>query len=218
MPAGTIERRELKEMLAALLAHWREIERDIKRAELIKSEVSIPAINELRYAGRQLLNGVLTYGNGRMSDAQRRTLYKRLVIAEQYLLNAEHDVIDSVLKFVGDTVVFLDDEYGISEITIIYPEYPRIRQRLSECYALVMETRQDYNKRKENYRKIKREYLEEIAGSVEQMREAEIKAKTIRRQLEAKLAAEKARADKYRLFNYIAGAASIVSLLLAVLT
>lgn len=217
MPSGTIERRELKEMLAALLAHWREIERDIKRAELIKSEVSIPAINELRYAGRQLLNGVLTYGNGRMSDAQRRTLYKRIIIAEQYLLNAEHDVIDSVLKFVGDTVVFLDDEYGISEITIIYPDYPRIRQRLSECYNLVMETREDYSKRQENYRRIKREYTEEIAGAVEQMREAEIKAKTIRRQLQAKLDAEKARADMHRLFNYIAGAASIVGLLLAVL-
>jgi hypothetical protein len=42
--------------LSRLLAYWRTIEFWIKKAEQVNDEAIIPAINELRYASRQIFN------------------------------------------------------------------------------------------------------------------------------------------------------------------
>lgn len=51
-------RNGVRDDLSRLLSHWKAVELWIKRAEQVNKKAVIPAINELRYASRQLFQAV----------------------------------------------------------------------------------------------------------------------------------------------------------------
>ncbi len=54
-------RRDKKREFEELLAYWRDIECWIKTAEQVNTRAVIPAINELRYAARQLFCAIVLF-------------------------------------------------------------------------------------------------------------------------------------------------------------
>lgn len=97
-------------------------------------------------------------------------------MAEQYLLNAAHDVADSIITYYADVIDIIRSQYGAPEITIHYPEFPLLCKRLRECEKLVRETRQDYEKRRENYDKVRTEYFDYFVDEFEKLQNAEVNA------------------------------------------
>ncbi len=109
----------VREDLARLLSHWNTIEFWIKRAEQVNKKAVIPAINELRYASRQLFQAVKLFQNEEFSDGDKSVIRKRIIIAEQYLLNADHDVCDAIVGFFDENIEYLDKRYGLPYFSMI---------------------------------------------------------------------------------------------------
>lgn len=152
LPAAAAEER-----IEKLLIHWSQVEESIKSAELIEHKVTIPAINELRYAGRQLLWAIIEFRKGRDNEPDR--LEKAIVNAEQYLINADHDVVDAVTLFFGRRIDELNFRYGRAAIAAKYPAYDELCEIKVSCYRLIEESRRDSTKRRSIYAEIKRSYL-----------------------------------------------------------
>ena len=87
-------RAKAKADISCLLDKWKTVELWIKRAEQINGSAMIPAINELRYASRQLFNAIHLYDKAPIAIEEREKIKKRIIISEQYLLNSEHDISD----------------------------------------------------------------------------------------------------------------------------
>lgn len=208
-------RTRTKNELVRLLAYWRVIERGIKRAEQINGEAVIPAINELRYASRQLLNIQVVFDNAALTKGQMSAIQKRLIIADQYLLNADHDTIDGSLSFYRKIIKRLNDEFGAPEITKHYHSYPAICDLVVDCEALVEETRYDYEKRKVNYDKIRDNHLETLVKAYRKFENAEIDALYDKASLQRQLDIKNRSLRIYKGISLIGAIASIISIPLA---
>ena len=170
-------RSRASEDLARLLVHWRTIEFWIKRAEQINGEAVIPAINELRYASRQIFQAVKLLGKNTLNPGECHVIEKRLIIAEQYLLNADHDVCDAIISFFAENIKHLDSNYGVSNISVFFVEYPALRRRIKECYDLIANSRGEYDDRKKNYGDIRSNHFVHILEAYQHLIDAEVSAK-----------------------------------------
>lgn len=181
-------RKEADQEILRLLEHWRQVERSIKRAEQISGKAVIPAINELRYASRQLFTASqILRKDGALGDGDQSILRKRITIAEQYLLNADHDAIDGPVTHYRRYIDRLNKEFGVAAITKHFHKYPDICDQVSECEALIDETRLYYDKRKENYDKIRGNHIETLVSAYREFENAEIDALFEKAELERQI-------------------------------
>ncbi|TCQ16413.1 hypothetical protein [Rhizobium sp. PP-CC-3G-465] len=157
---------------------WRRIERLLKKAERVQDSVAIAAINELRYAGRQLFV-VSSYftATAAMAPAQKRSIQRRLVIADQYLKNAEHDIVDALVKYFLKVTSEADQRIGRARITEYFIEYPLFCKDIVACYDLIEETRADETKRFVNYETIYGTYFDLLVNRYRNFLEAEVSAR-----------------------------------------
>lgn len=80
--------------LSSILASWREAEARLKRTERVRRELIIPAVNELRYAGFHLLEGLTS------NDESQRT--EQLTKAHRHCKRACYDAVEAeVLYLIG---------------------------------------------------------------------------------------------------------------------
>ncbi len=135
-----------------LIHRWRNIERQVKKVERIQQSVVIAAINELRYAGRQLFEiPVYFVQDEPQTPAQRSIIRRRLCVADQYLRNAEHDIVDALMGYFGEITFAATDTFGKAKIIEHFDEYPAFLRLLSQCGEKIEESRQDAGKRDESY-------------------------------------------------------------------
>ena len=81
-------------LFADIQREWNAAEESIKRSEQIALDVSIPAISELRYAGRRLVDAMDIAQNG--GNAQKVTAV--LEDARFCCHRARHDAVDAALS------------------------------------------------------------------------------------------------------------------------
>jgi len=138
-----------RQKIGALLDRWNKIQGRIKQAELISQYAAVPAINELRYAGRMLVaalsNTAPTERNGLPS------IDEALIIASQYLSNAEHDISDGLVYFLQEKADDLNLRFGAETIRELHPNYEVFLDQLSKARGLIVESRSNLSIRNENY-------------------------------------------------------------------
>jgi len=198
-------RSRAKADFARLLEQHRRVERWIKRAELVNQKAIIPAMNELRYASRQMHNALMLFDNSLLSPGQQSSISKRLIIAEQYLLNAEHDIWDAIVGYYDRVIRNLDNEYGISTVAVLYTDYPMLRAKRTECLSLIEEAREFYERRPDIYGRLRTEYFPIFLAGHDRLLDAEISARESREQLQVELAREKARSTRLERINVALG-------------
>jgi len=181
--------------LARLLSYWREIERWIKKAEQVNNAALIPAINELRYASRQLFNAQLLFTNADLNEGQKSVVRCRLIIAEQYLINAEHDIVDGIIAFYRSITRKLDTEFGQTAITENFLKYPFLKQELKICDQLIEDARHNYDNRRENYRNIREAKFPLIIDLYDDLVSAEVSVRETANRLKRNLEIAKGRKD-----------------------
>ncbi len=137
--------------LEKLLARWEDIEHSIKRAELLQGQITLPAINELRYAGRHIIRAISQH---RKTD-NTNTYEDALVCAEQYLNNADNDIIDSVVMYIGSRVNELNLRFGRQTIISLYSPYADLLQTLKRCEENILMSRRDATNREFLYNEMK---------------------------------------------------------------
>ena len=159
------------------MPYWRTIELWIKQAEQVRKRAVIPAINELRYASRQLINAILLLRKGVDDSKSKRTVERHLCLAEQYLINADHDVADAITSFFSIIVEDIDLEIGPGAMANFFPGYPDFRDLLEESDFLIRQSRWEYEKRTEIYNKLRNEIVPKLIGKYKKLREAEMSAR-----------------------------------------
>jgi hypothetical protein len=136
-----------------LLVRWNHIQGQLKRAEQISQSAVIPAVNELRYAGR-LLVGVMA----RVESTEENglpSIEEAIITSSQYLTNAEHDISDALIYFYQKKVDDLNLRYGAKAIASEFPEYQNIVEWLKQARNLVIESRANLSGRKKRYHQIR---------------------------------------------------------------
>ena len=209
-------RREAVEDVSRLLEHWRVVERSIKRAEQINGKAVIPAINELRYAARQLIVAGRVLYKHKIGLPEQSIIRKRLIIAEQYLLNADHDVIDGSITFYRREIIRLNQEFGVGDLAKHYPHYPAMCEIVEKCETLIEETRHDYDKRKPNYNAIRTNHLETLIDAHRGFENAEVGAKFERAELERQIKIKNKTINTLSVVSTIASILGIISFPLSI--
>ena len=108
-------------------------ERLLKEVERLTGEVTIPCINELRYAGFHILQAIDETGAVTKKDHVFR--------AKDHCERAIYDVAEAGLIFVIDTINRFLWEYRGIEIIDVVRNIPEIRARVEEASTLLEEGR-----------------------------------------------------------------------------
>ena len=135
-----------------LLERWNVVQGRLKRAEQISQFAVVPAINELRYAGRMLVAALAKPEPNEENGIP--TVDYAITTASQYITNAEHDIEDALIYFYQKKADDLNHRYGAETIRREYPKYSDLLNNLKLARNLVIVSRGDISKRKENYEKI----------------------------------------------------------------
>ena len=110
-------------------------ERLLKEVERLTGEVTIPSINELRYAGFHILQALDETGTVSDEDHVFR--------AKDHCERAIYDVAEAGLIFVVDTINRFQWEYrGIAIIDVVR-NIPQVRDRVEEASTLLEDGRSD---------------------------------------------------------------------------
>jgi hypothetical protein len=108
--------------ISDLAEHWNAIEGRLKEAEQLRGEPVIPSINELRYAGRQMVDAWAIYEKKKISAQERQRFNRCVTVAKQYLFNADHDITDSICFFIHRRIQTLLSLYSKRRLRNYYPE------------------------------------------------------------------------------------------------
>ena len=117
----------VKAALEEIKRVWDETEIVIKRAERIRAQVVEPAINELRYAGRRLVDAMHLADTAGANAKDRETFdsYVRDCLFRCYC--AQHDALDASILFVQRVVREYETEFGLP---FIHNQYPWLSEEL----------------------------------------------------------------------------------------
>lgn len=138
--------KEQQAKIQNLLQRWNNVQGRLKQVEQISQFTTVPAINELRYAGRMLVSALANatpkedHGIPSVDDA--------IIIAGQYITNADHDITDALILFFQKKSDDISFRFGRDTIIKEFPNYKSFIQDLREARKLVILSRADAIKRR----------------------------------------------------------------------
>lgn len=154
---------ELSKQLAEIAAFWNEVEGRIKATEQLRSETVIPAINELRYAGRMFVDAWSIQQKANPTAEDKKTLSERIIVANQYLINADHDAIDGALVFIYRNVKYAVKRYRKGQISAHIPDFLAKLDKIDQFEAKIRTSRKNREARNQIYQEIIPHYEEMMA-------------------------------------------------------
>ncbi len=149
---------EFAEKFAAIAAQWNRVERRAKEYEHFQEGANVSAINEMRYAGRRIVDALTIL----FSDGKPEEIHAALIVAETYLINAEHDVTDGICFVVLRRLDRVIKKYGRDQIAEHYPDFWHVYPLVLDAQKIIQGTREDRQQRKTDYKKLAEEYLPKL--------------------------------------------------------
>ncbi len=125
-----------------VLDAWDDAEVAIKQAENVNMEVIIPAVAELRYAGRRFVETKVLEQEGKLKDA-----HAKFEDAYFFCCRAQHDAIDAATAKITKDYAICVKGIGASEKAIAFPENNEFRDQLRAVQDNVVKSREDREKR-----------------------------------------------------------------------
>lgn len=118
---------------------WDKAEEVIKLAEQVTADVVIPAIQELRYAGRRLVDGLNAAALGEPDDR----VVALLEDARFSCHRARHDAIDAAITLMSIDADILARQMGYNIVHNSFPDYLNFVERLDEARNHIAESRRN---------------------------------------------------------------------------
>jgi hypothetical protein len=134
--------------LSAISEEWNKAEADIKLAEQVCDAIVLPSINELRYAGRRLIDALVAAAHD--TDANRA-----LALIEDAKFNchrARHDALDSATAKIALDVDGMIKHLGFDVVSQCFPRLSELRLLLREARERIVESRANREARDLIYR------------------------------------------------------------------
>jgi hypothetical protein len=146
-------------MLTQIAVEWDKAEKLVKRAERIRSQVVLASINELRYAGRRLVDAWHLKTAAETDDAQR-VLFDRHVSDALLACNrAQHDAVDAIVLFLQKVVNKYEEEFGLALLAEKYPRIFDIKATLRIADDLITGSREHRDTRDDDYDRLADEHF-----------------------------------------------------------
>lgn len=177
---------------------WNKAELAIKLAEQVNGEIINPAIYELRYAGRRIVEA--------LTIVDEDAIKKLLADAHFDCCRARHDAIDAATSKIAADLEISVHLIGPDIVLTHFKEFPNLYGKLSDVRKLIARSREDRNNRDKIYASIQSGNLSEIIDLYRSYQASEpLLIESARKQRRAALR------------NSIFGWVGIVSLLLTVI-
>jgi hypothetical protein len=159
-----------KEIVAArekLAAEWNISEEYLKISEQISSEAVIPGINELRYAGRKVLEAQSLES----SDPARAMRLLNDAVHDCY--RARHDCIDVAVSLINRHVDLMTKRLTYTKMATALPDLGDLIAALSAAQTKIAGSRSRRSAREEIYQDIKDIDLPSIREKYDKLRASE---------------------------------------------
>lgn len=130
--------------LAEISAEWNKAEEDIKIAEQIGDTVVYASISELRYAGRRLVDALLSVASENADEETVRSL------VQDALFNchrARHDAIDAATSAMARNFEHARSRLSSTVILRLTPDFPVIADKLQTLRNKIAESRRQRDRR-----------------------------------------------------------------------
>lgn len=144
-----------------LAAGWNEIELRLKEAEHISDTAIIPAINELRYAGRRLAD-ILEIATKKEGVPDKDLLNEHVQAVGIFFKNAKHDIVDAITAHIARRMRFVMRKYPLSDIERLAPEFVKMKDEIDRIEDLTAQSRKDRNLRAQIYDQIGEDVLPKV--------------------------------------------------------
>jgi len=157
------------QLLSDIKVEWNKAEQDIKLAEQVCLKVVTPAVKELRYAGRRIVDALHHIKLG--DDLPKAKEY--LIDAKFDCMRARHDAIDVATAKMAIDIEIMVEELGYEAILLAYPPFPELRKELNRVRGLIAKSRGQRENRENVYSGIETTVLEKIINLFNEMNAAE---------------------------------------------
>lgn len=152
--------RETREAIERIRAEWDRSEGTIKTAEQAVGDAVIPALKELRYAGRRLADALLLIGD----PARKKELADLLADAHFNCHRARHDAIDAATDAMLRRLDAAIDKLGDDIVNQHFPNAVSLAIGLTDIQERIAESRKDRDNRDAIYAAIEGVDLLELHG------------------------------------------------------
>ncbi|MFC3053272.1 hypothetical protein [Kordiimonas pumila] len=156
---------DFKKSVEEYLVHLSEVEGYVKEAERIRNQTVIPAINELRYAGRYMSEIYLALISGVHSDNSddvKVVIRDKLRDANFSCLKAKHDVMDAVRGQLHADYMVLRKEFTPSVVRKTLPKHDDMLALGKEIDRCQTDSRKDRDNIDEHYGDMFKNYYPKV--------------------------------------------------------
>ena len=152
-------------ILRDIAKEWNKAEAAIKRSEQIAGDVAIPAISELRYAGRRMIDAL----DASHHDGNEDRIKALFEDARFCCYRAQHDAIDAAMAKIGIDLDNLTDKLGFDAVLHAYPEFREFYTDFSVARKKIAQSRGNRNDRNGIYEAITAVDLPNLADRFERL-------------------------------------------------
>lgn len=146
------------DLLRTLCKEWNAAEKAIKIAEKASVEFNSPAILELRYAGRKIIEFISLIEIPDPTIEAEAKLQDAICDCHR----ARHDATDHATTEITLRLDAARRQFGNRSIREIFPEYAELKADLANVREIVSNSREDRNGRARFYSKLEQEELPRI--------------------------------------------------------
>jgi len=151
-----------------LASNWDRAEKWVKRAELFQQRVVDSSLNELRYAGRRLVDAL---AGADKEDFPAASVH--LEQANENIYKASHDAIDTVVAFVSQEINRHAIALGYANLNDHFGHYQELSGAFTTIKGQIEQSRESREQRDEVYNEIAEgadfvnllKYFNELRGS-----------------------------------------------------
>lgn len=154
------------EQVRLAVSFWDETEALVKRAEQINRSMVGPAVSELRYAGRKLIDYVRETSTSGTPENRRSHLDDFL----QCCVRARHDAIDAITSYMVLYLEELESRVDADLIALKFTDYKKLKRNLKMIFNEITESRGNREKRNEIYSQINETYVEPVVEMFEALK------------------------------------------------
>ena len=148
--------------LREIATEWDKAERLMKLAERLRGEVIQDSVNELRYAGRRLVDAMNVAEEAEHDETKRRE-FGRFVDDCLFRVHcAQHDAIDASVLFVQRAVQEYESEFGLVLLITHFPAVAELRAAMADADGVIVSSREFRGKRAQEYDKLALNHLPTI--------------------------------------------------------
>ncbi len=134
-----------------LRTRWYFIEGKLKEMEFLGDKPAMPAVNALRYAGRQMAELIDLGRIENPTQTQQEAIVSAVAIAHDSMNIAQSDVVDAALYVLDQDTRAMRDRYHDTLLMKHVPGFQDLLSRLAVCANLIIETRENPAVRRGHY-------------------------------------------------------------------